>query len=400
MKNKVYITNYWYARNYGACLTAFALHELVNELNYKPCFINNMPIYEKIQYPKIFNKKFIEKYCNTTKLCRNYSDFASLNLDSEIFITGSDQIFNPNLARNRINDYLLNFVDINAKKIAFSASFGANKEYFLKENSKDTIEKFKIALKSFDKVSVREESGLEICKEVLGVEAEWIIDPVFIVDPNAYYNLIKESKIDTKDKIVSYVMEPELDEFKKAYNYLSTKFNAEVFNLDGFKYSCEDWINAIKNCKLFVTDSFHGTCFAIMFNKPFILISNKGSRNTRFDSIFKLFNIENKCIKNITEIFHKDCIFTPNYENVNVIIDKERMKGRKFLENALSSPIINFDEKKDAKIHYLNSLVKDYGNNSTIVKILRKTIWNYWLNIYHRSPIIIKYFINFFRGKL
>ena len=221
-----YIVNYWWTENYGAILTAFAAQQLIKNA----ILINNK---DDLLIATLKNKnrivsKFENKNLNTTK-SNTIIDISK----NKTYITGSDQVFRISTQKSTLlSDNLLDKVPLNSKKIAFSASFGVNKEEFLQETSKEKIEHMKNSLKSFDCISVREKSGVEICRDLFDVKAEWIIDPVFILDRAKWDELISDAsgKILNQvqnDVIVSYVLDTN-KEYKKAYKYLSKQHNADV----------------------------------------------------------------------------------------------------------------------------------------------------------------------------
>ena len=107
-------------------------------------------------------------------------------------------------------------------------------------------------------------------------------------------------------------------------------------------------------------------CFAIIFNKPFICITNKERGATRFESILEMLNIENQCINNINEIFEKDCIFKIDYTKVNQRIEKEAKKGLYFLQKALEAPIGKKEEKIEAKMQFLENKVCKLEKEATL----------------------------------
>lgn len=394
MNNLIYNFNFWHTRdNYGANLTAFALQSFLN---------NSYLVDNSLLQNDIINRKwsfsfdFQRKYLKTTKsIDKNCED---LNQNANTFITGSDQVFRPIYTQGKLEQYLLDFAKPEAKKIAFSASFGVGKEDFLKENSKEIIEHMKKSLQSFDFISVREKSGVEICKDVLGVDAEWIIDPVFILEKAKYEELINNATKDYSNEIVSYVLDNNKS-YDKAYKHLEKQYCSKVVKLADSNESVENWLSAIKNCKLFVTDSFHGVCFALIFNKPFICISNKSRGAARFDSILEMLNIENQCINSIDEIYTKDCIFKVDYEKVDRRIEEERQKGLAFLQKALESPVGKFEEKQTVRTLYLEETVCKLEQQANLKYQIKKELWNLWLIIFHKYlPEPVKDIIRALRG--
>ena len=396
MKN-VCIFNFWWVSNYGALLTAYAIQFLINELEYDPLLIDNSYRHNSL-ISEIFAKNFKQRYLKTSNRVYLYSDLNNLNKKSNIFITGSDQILRPIAARERLSQYLQDFVSIDSKKISMSASFAVDKKTLLQETDSKILEKMKTSLKSFDFVSVREKSGVEICKDLFDIDAEWIIDPVFIMNKFNYDKLIKNSTKDFSNKIVSYVLDPN-KKYNKAYKYLEKKYNRKILKTAYSNISVENWLASIKNCEFLITDSFHGMCFAIIFNKPFICITNQKRGATRFESILEMLNIENQCINDINEIYEKDCIFKIDYEKVNRRITEEAQRGLDFLKKTLEAPVSKKEDKIEAKMQFLESKVYELEKEATLNYQLKKELWNLWLIIFHKYlPSPIKNIIRFVRN--
>ena len=396
MKN-VCIFNFWWVSNYGALLTAYAIQFLINELEYDPLLIDNSYRHNSL-ISEIFAKNFKQRYLKTSNRVYLYSDLNNLNKKSNIFITGSDQILRPIAARERLSQYLQDFVSIDSKKITMAASFAVDKKTLLEETDFQILEKMKTSLKSFDFVSVREKSGVEICKDLFDIDAEWIIDPVFIMNKFNYDKLIKNSTKDFSNKIVSYVLDPN-KKYNKAYKYLEKKYNRKILKTAYSNTSVENWLASIKNCEFLITDSFHGMCFAIIFNKPFICITNQKRGATRFESILEMLNIENQCINDINEIYEKDCIFKIDYEKVNRRIAEEAQRGLDFLKKTLEAPVGKKDEKMEAKMQFLENKVYELEKEATLKYQIKKELWNLWLIIFHKYlPSPIKNVIRFVRN--
>lgn len=394
---KIGILNFWWISNYGALLTAYAIQSLTSEFNYTPILIDNSYKYNN-SITKSFAKNFQKKYLKTSNKIISYNNFKNLNNLCNIFITGSDQIFRPSSAKERLYQYYQDFASIEAKKISFSASFAVDKKTLLEETDPKILEKIKISLNSFDFVSIREKSGIEICKDLFNIDAEWIIDPVFIINKSNYNKLIQNSTKDFSNTIVSYILDPNRN-YNKVYKYLTKKYGIKVEKIAYSNESVENWLSAIKNCKLLITDSFHGMCFAIIFNKPFICVTNKKRGATRFESILEMLCIENQCINNINEIYKKDCIFKINYEKVNQRIEEERYKGINFLKKALETPIDKQEEKNKANIQFLKTQVYELEKEATLKFQIKKALWDFWLLIFHKYlPNPIKNIIRFMRS--
>lgn len=293
------LVNFFHSQNYGACLTAYALQETIKSLGYNPAFVNEFPVRKK--YNLSFGKLFVNKYL---KLMPKFNNIKKAGELADTYITGSDQVFRPQYLKHKTerDKYLLNFVNKNAKKISFSASFGIGEEEF--KNSKPAVIKaMKEALKTFDYVSTREFSGVDICKKQLHVNAEWIIDPVFLLEKSRYVDLANKSKNDYKGKFVTYVLDknPTYDEL---YKNLGEKYGLEPVSIAKSGISVEEWLRAYLDAEYIVTDSFHGVCFALMFNKKFIAVVNKNRGAARFESLQKMFGLEGQ--------------FLTDFDNLNI----------------------------------------------------------------------------------
>lgn len=95
--------------------------------------------------------------------------------------------------------------------------------------------------------------------------------------------------------------------------------------------SIENWLASFDQAKYVITDSFHGSVFSIIFNKPFITIGNKERGMSRFNSLLKQFNLEDRLL--VDE--QLDCITDPNWVKVNNILNEWRKKSVFFLQNSL-----------------------------------------------------------------
>ena len=360
------IVNFWDSYfNYGALYTAYALQSVLKSFGYISKNIDFGIRTNAYWYKDSYMEDFAKKYLNTTNIY-NYKDLLKLSKDVKGVILGSDQVLRLEYLINdkSVCRYLLNWVDKSTRKIALSASFGINKEEFRSYNGfTPRVSRYmKNALSSFDYLSCREISSKEIYKDVFGLDSDQILDPVFLIDKNNYEEILKNSNTNNKDKIISYVLDDN-DEYDKLYDYLSEKEQTEVVKIDKIINPAEDWLKNIKDCRLFVTDSFHGVCFALIFNKPFICIKNSDRGNARFDTLINLFGIGNNFVNSIDEIYKDDFNYSVDYEKVNNILKTKKENDLKIIEKVLKENYSNNPKAKENKItneKYLNGL--DFKN--------------------------------------
>lgn len=358
------IVNMWDSEfNYGACLTAWAIQEVFKSFGLTTLLLDNGIRTRRKWYKNSFMENFQKKYLDVTnvhKLKEKIDPILSKNIKGAI--AGSDQIFGVNTNKG-VKKYMLNFLDTNCKKLAISASFGRNiKEYLGHENITPEYKEYaQMCFNSFDYISCREFSGKEIFKDVYGLDSDVIIDPVFLLNKEKYDELISNSSVSGKNKIVTYVLD-ENEEYKKAFQYVEDKLNLPIEKIVGKsnKHSIEDYLKLIKECSLFITDSFHGACFAIIFNKPFLCVGNRQRGFTRFETLIELFNVENNILTSINDVYNVDLMQIPNYEKINETIKFEREKDLNIIKKVLFEDYSNNEKAKENK-----ELLKKY--NETVI---------------------------------
>lgn len=352
LKDKVdyLIVNFWDSYyNYGALCTAFAIQNLVESFGFTSKLLDVGQRTNTNWYKGSFVENFVQRFLNITNQL-NYKQAQELSKKVKGVILGSDQILRLDYISYNLNKYFLNWVNTNTRKIALSASFGINKEEFLSSaNYTMKIEKqMTNALQSFDYLSCREISGKQIFKDIFNLDSDQILDPVFLIDKNEYEKIIKCSQINNSNKIISYILDNK-DEYKNLYKYLSEKENSEIININNREYLVEDWIKSIKESKFVITDSFHGVCFSLIYNKPFICIRNKKRGDARFESLIKTFDIADNFIYSVDEIYNKPQT-NINYDKINKILEDKKNFDLKIIEQVLCNNYSNNPNAKCGKI--------------------------------------------------
>lgn len=227
--------------------------------------------------------KFARKYLRTTKRLLNQKDLIKLNELTNTFIVGSDQVFRYDYLDN---SYFLDFVPRKAK-IAFSASFGISTFNCPTEE----LESYRYLLSRFDYVSVRERSGINIVNETLKRDqVDYIIDPVFCIKDE--YNIIADnSELSIKEE--PYLLVYILDTNEKKVHFVNEILKSLRVDVKYVTSSTtvEDWLFLLKNAFYIITDSFHGACFSLIFQKPFLTIINKERGADRFYQLEEIFNL-------------------------------------------------------------------------------------------------------------
>ena len=282
--------------NYGSMLTAFALQKTLKNLGYSSKIIN----YEEL-YPHCAD--FYKKYCILTQKVSTIFDFYNLNKITDTFILGADNLLNGKTdSFHYITRNLFNYVKDNKKLLMISGSMG-DWDGKLPHNKHKY---FQALLDRFDYLSTREEHGKEVLQEVYHKEAEWLNDPIFYLDKKEYIDLAQKSQEDYSNKIMKYILYPSKDS-DEICKYVVSRYNQKIISFEGNKnathysifdknISVYDWLSAIINSSIIITDSFHCAAFALVFNKKFICLKNNHAQ-VRFTSLFKKLGINIKIVE-------------------------------------------------------------------------------------------------------
>ena len=358
------------AENYGGILQAVALYRYLHNQGHDVVLIykhHNQTFLKKIIKSIVFNSVFdflsvkrFKNHKNWQKRKAFHRPFIEKEIfkisqdlftkkDLEIFakkekfdaiIVGSDQVWRKAYINDKYyKSYFLDFVDgTKTKKIAYAASFG--KDYW---EGKDDIDDISKLLSDFTAVSIREKSGVAICKNSFGFDnAKHVLDPTMLMDKEFYINEII-SKYDTNKigvgGLLTYILD-ENNEKKELINFVkeSLKINS-VNNLKGFNslnitFSVPEWLASFLNADFVVTDSFHGMVFSIIFEKDFIVIGNKERGLNRFISLLSLLGLENRLVYNITQMTNER-LKKIDFKKINFILNENKEISFNFLRNSL-----------------------------------------------------------------
>lgn len=292
----------------------------------------------RLRLKRYINFKKFNKNIRLTKrtLRDNIKRDKKIDTTFDCFFVGSDQVWNCDFG-SFSEIYFLNFTS-NEKRVAFSASFGFN------DIPKEKRDIYKENLSKMKKISVREERGKEIIEELIGRDdIEVLLDPTMLVKTETWEKVMrKPKKLDTIKKqkyILNYFLGNLSEERKKEIERIAKENNCKIINIldkeDPF-YTCgpSEFVYLEKNAFLVCTDSFHSSVFAILFNTPFIVFDREDSTtkmNSRLDTLLEKFEIKDRWFNEKI----KDTQLKAEYSNVYKILENERNKAKKFIEEAL-----------------------------------------------------------------
>lgn len=361
-KFDVGVIGLWYGRNYGSMATYYALHQVLkNKLHLSVLMIENplKPDDEK-EITKTHPRKIANEFYDVSKKYK-IDDLKILNNFCDTFIVGSDQLWNIGLSRPYRQTYFLDFVNEENKKIAYGTSFG--KEY--KGTAADELVSSH-NLRRFDHVSVRDKLSKEIAENQFHIEnVTQVCDPTFLCPMEEYQMLIDKADIEEKERyILAYILDPNAEIGKELEQLSIDKKCKVIVLLDEPPWLWEqnrnklelqeqgnvevkreidlyEWMWYYSHSSAVVTDSFHGTIFSIIFEKPFITMVNRRRGAQRFVSLLEPIDLADRLFDGPAAIGQNgDLLDGLNYEIPNKKLEEIREDSMKWLTNAI------FSEKK------------------------------------------------------
>lgn len=346
----------WFSCNYGAILTTYALYRLLEQEGCKPLVLDQAPLhgYNKWCQDTSVSRAFMTRHkLRCSAPLSTDADLQQLNEKLQTFIVGSDQVWRWQYTQPYGLLHFLDFVRGDKRKIAVSSSFGIDKE----ERPADMVRKAAYYLRSFDAVSVREKSGQELLRRHYGVEGARIPDPVFLCGTECYDELMSDTEVPQHPYLLSYVLEPN-DKIRHLIETIAAERGLEVINMVDAQgdfetlrarfgglgniargVSPEQWLTYIRHCAYFVTDSFHGICFAHLYHKDFVCIAPPGRGHTRFTSLLGQTGLT-RCLlpPDYTEEQHKKATEPIDWGDVQTKLDVSCEQGKAWLHLALTAP--------------------------------------------------------------
>lgn len=351
--------------NYGSLLQAIATQAVIEELGHECEIIdyiredesyrehektllknkkkwNDNPFirfaYLTLRQPEsiMAGRKFEKQREKYLKLSKRYSSREALKINppqADVYMTGSDQVWGPTEDGSYDDSYCLSFVN-RAKKIAYAASFGRT------DMTHEISSYFKKYLLEYNHVAVREKSAVEILCN-FGIESKQVLDPTLLYGKDFWIKYAEN--VESSNYILVY----QLHNDKKLGQYaeriakekglrlirISSAFH-QIVRPGKFVWcpSIAEFLGYIMNAELMITDSFHGTAFAINFNTPFVEVLPNNKTGTRNISILELTGLSNRIISDKNEDIAEKSI---DFSYANEVIKKKREESRAILKDMI-----------------------------------------------------------------
>lgn len=341
-------------QNFGASLQSYACKKLLDKIlnventeiiNFTPV---NLTLKGKIlSFITVKNfREYNSKFLKLTKKIQNIKDFKNLNNKFDIFVVGSDQVWRPIWFGEKSLHYFFDFVDDNKKKIAYAASFGV--DYW--EGTPELTEKIKPLIKKFDHISVREESGIDICKNTFGIDnAVCVLDPTLMISREDYQPILDDwqDKSHLKKKYISHMLLDDTAELKKESQNIADYLGSDINYIKGKSFKIfgknkilsnkvSQWLTYLKDTELVITDSFHCTVFSLIFHKKFVVVANPVRGVARLETLLSKVGLEDRFFTDIKDVMKSGILDKEiDYNEVDKKLEVHRKYSMDFLKRAL-----------------------------------------------------------------
>ena len=350
--------------NVGASLQAYALMKYLEEcghdveiIDYKPEYLSkhySLTSVDNARYDKLgvkqlyllaklpgrikrlFSKKkynfdmFRKNYLKLTPMkYRSFKELKEQCPDADLYIAGSDQIWNPLFQNGKDPAFFLQFVQEKVKRTSYAASFAVD------EMEKEDFKRIKRWLESIDKIAVRENSGVNLIGK-MGLRAVQTCDPVFLLDEKQWKKMLLPVS-----KYQKYILLYDFDQSHVAEEIateIAKKKKAQIISV--FKNNiqaeiCSDmgpleFLNLINNAEFVISSSFHATAFSLIFHREFCVVKRQENINTRMTDLLKAVGLEERMVSSMQGI--RKINSTINWEYVDHIIKKDQDIAKKYLK--------------------------------------------------------------------
>ena len=336
----------WYGNNYGSIATYYALHQVITSMGMTCAMVSN-PLGSEPDIGSLVRShslRFARDHYNVSPKFALH-EMTRLNGICDRFVLGSDQMWNITLSRPYRQSYFLDFADEDHAKIAYAASFGRNVWRGTEEERLATVSN----LRRFSAVSVRDAFSHDILRRQFGIDSTVVPDPVFLCSMEDYRKLIDETQgripavcLDPacgaaddlrpgeEPYLFAYILDPDASagaclsqiaeetalpvyvafdegryvrgEFERVRNALAPA-SGRVICLNDI--TLQEWLLLLSGAQYVLTDSFHGACFSILFQKPFIVKKNVRRGGARFDHLLSTFALTDRMVERSDAFYEK-----------------------------------------------------------------------------------------------
>lgn len=289
-------------------------------------------------------RRFVSKY---TRISRTYFSIDELKKNppiANVYVTGSDQVWNTDHNQGIDEAYYLCYAPTGKKKVSYAASIG--QDSIPEQHKKRTFE----LLSQYDAISVREDNAVRLLAE-LGLKATHVLDPTLMLDREHWLKYANKRMV-SEDYLLVYSVEPAEYDSKVAEvaKLLANRHNLKIVSVSNYgdgKYipGCDiyfdfalpqNFLSLMAHASFVVASSFHGTAFAINFNRQFFTIT-PSAFSSRIASLLALTGMENRRISSVDDLNEELLLEQIDFTTVNSILHKSRDKSLDFIKQNIIS---------------------------------------------------------------
>ena len=342
--------------NYGNRLQNYALNYTLHFLGFDtvtfndPIQVPHTVLYWMKQEIKrvlgVRNGHILRRHRCFEKLNNRHLQWQDYHLasDCDYVVLGSDQIWSPDFwfVREVLDFYFGTFAEPQ-KRIAYAASIGVD------QIPKELEDKYIQELSALKSISVRETQGAQIIQNLTGRSVPVVLDPTMLLTEQAWTALEKKPNYRVKKQfLLTYFLgklsaerqafiQNIADKYDLQWIALDSEWVDEPQNLAHYMTTPDEFIWLVHHCQLMLTDSFHGSVFSILFDKPFRCFEREENgmeeMGSRMDTLFGKFGIDDWCRGSVKESM--DHIFYKDYASVPMVLEQERQFALDYLKDAL-----------------------------------------------------------------
>lgn len=285
--------------------------------------------YEMARQTKM--RDFADRYISYR---RDVQDFSRVADEYDAFVVGSDQVWNPIFAPE--DAYYLGFAP-ERKRLSYAASIS------IPEIPENKREWFIRGIKGMHGLSVREQAGADLIRELTGREAEVHVDPTMLLTADEWRAVERvPAWYHGEDYVLTYFLgtrPPEVDEITAATGLRVVNL-LDLSDYVTYTTGVDEFIWAIEHASLVYTDSFHGTVFSILFCRPFVACNRVGSATEEnmgswLDTLLGYFGLESRRATKQDGYRIPNPLTEPDWSKVELVLEREQSRSRAYLDKVI-----------------------------------------------------------------
>lgn len=251
----------------------------------------------------------------------------------DVYFSGSDQVWNPHY----IDSFRSAFLPFAPKdrRMAISASFG------IEELPSKYVEMFRESVGDFSRISVREEAGKRLVKQLTGREVPVLADPTLGITREEWLSLANDELAPHAPYVLSYVLGSNGERTRFVIDAAGSSYGAKVISLSDRDSSRQlpagpsEFLGLIESAEHVITDSFHCALFAALFKRPLTILhrNEQLSSFSRLDTLVKKLGIEEAVFNGDSDSIGGRI----GYENIDAAIERERLRLAAYVTDCVCS---------------------------------------------------------------